>query len=47
MHDGTLYQINEIGYDNIKKEIEDIYIGEFKKICPKINPSVKSNELFQ
>ena len=47
MHDGTLYQINEIEYDKIKKEIEDIYIGEFKKICPKINASVKSNELFQ
>lgn len=47
MHDGTLYQIDEIGYDKIKKEIENIYIEEFRKICPKINPRIKSSELFQ
>lgn len=47
MHDGTLYQINEIGYDEVQNQIEKIYLEEFKKICPKINPRIKSNELFQ
>lgn len=47
MHDGTLYQIDEIEYDKIRKEVENIYIEEFKKACPKINPRVRSSELFQ
>lgn len=47
MHDGTLYQIDEMRYEATKKEIEVIYIEEFKKICPKINPRVRSSELFQ
>lgn len=46
MHDATLYQINELEYENIKMQIEDIYREEFKKICPQINPRVRSSDSY-
>lgn len=46
MHDATLYQINEIQFDDYKTKIERIYIEEFKKICPQIEPRINSKEFF-
>ena len=40
MHDGTLYQVRNEKYDEISKRVENIYIEEFKKFCPKLNPRV-------
>lgn len=47
MHDGTVYQINELEYEGTKAEIERIYKGAFKKICPQIKPKLNYNELFE
>lgn len=47
MHDGTVYQINELEYDGTKAEIERIYIDAFKEICPSIEPKLNCNELFE
>jgi len=46
MHDGTVYQINELEYDGAKMEIERIYKDVFKKICPEIEPKLTCSELF-
>jgi DNA polymerase I-like protein with 3'-5' exonuclease and polymerase domains len=46
MHDATLYQIDEFNYIDYSKRIENIYIEEFKKVCPKIDPIMHSSELF-
>ncbi len=47
MHDGTVYQINELEYEGAKAEIERIYKDAFKKICPQIEPKLNSSELFE
>lgn len=46
MHDATLYQIPEYCYDKVVKRIEEIYIDEFKKICPNIEVAVTSKDKF-
>ena len=46
MHDGTLYQLNEIFFEENKNKIETIYKEEFKKICPQIEAMVTFNESF-
>lgn len=46
MHDGTLYQIPELYYEDCKKQIEEIYTNEFKKICPDIEVLVRSDKSF-
>lgn len=46
MHDGTLYQIEEYNYNDFSKRVEKIYIEEFKKACPKIEPIMHCSELF-
>jgi DNA polymerase I-like protein with 3'-5' exonuclease and polymerase domains len=47
MHDATLYQIDTLDYDEYKTKIEKIYIEEFKKICPQIEPKMYCKELFE
>lgn len=47
MHDGTVYQINDLEYDAAKSEITRIYKEEFKKVCPQIEPKVSCSELFE
>ncbi|MEO4004304.1 DNA polymerase [Flavobacterium sp. CAU 1735] len=44
MHDATLYQVDELQFDQLKARIEDIYKDEFKKICSKINVRINSGE---
>jgi len=46
MHDATLYQVDRNNYEEYKEKIEHIYIDEFKKICPKIEPRVNFDEFF-
>jgi DNA polymerase I-like protein with 3'-5' exonuclease and polymerase domains len=47
MHDGTVYQIDAIKYEDSKTRIEKIYINEFKKVCPQIQPRINCSEIFQ
>jgi DNA polymerase I-like protein with 3'-5' exonuclease and polymerase domains len=47
MHDGTVYQIDAIKYEVSKLLIEKIYIDEFKKVCPQIEPRISCSEIFQ
>ncbi|HZK93139.1 MAG TPA: DNA polymerase [Prolixibacteraceae bacterium] len=47
MHDGTVYQINRIGYDDSKSKIEAIYKDVFRKLCPQIEPKLNCSEKFQ
>lgn len=44
MHDATLYQMSNDSYNEYKDKIEAIYVDEFKKICPEINPRVGFSE---
>jgi hypothetical protein len=44
MHDATLYQLNEILFEENKSKIETIYKEEFKKICPEIEPMINFDE---
>lgn len=46
MHDGTLYQIKELKYEESKNIICEIYKSEFKNMFPKINPKVNYSESF-
>lgn len=46
MHDGTVYQISEIFFEETKLKIEEIYKEVFKRYCPKIQPIVNSSEYF-
>jgi len=46
MHDGTVYQINELHYDDLQILIENIYKEEYKKVCPKIQPRVNCKDRF-
>ncbi len=46
MHDGTLYQLSAFKYEELKKAISDIYIGEFKAMFPKIEPKVNCSGIF-
>ncbi|QSB25381.1 DNA polymerase [Flavobacterium sp. CLA17] len=46
MHDATLYQIEEYNYIDYSKRIKNIYIEEFKKICPRIEPIMHCSEQF-
>jgi len=46
MHDATLYQVNRNSYEECKEKIKHIYIDEFKKLCPKIEPRVNFDEFF-
>lgn len=46
MHDATLYQLNEILFEENKNKIETIYKEEFKKVCPEIEPMINSKEIF-
>lgn len=47
MHDGTVYQINELEYEETKAKIERIYIDAFKGICPQIEPRLNCKERFE
>lgn len=47
MHDGTVYQINELEYDGIKAKIERIYKDAFKEVCPQIEPRLNCKERFE
>lgn len=47
MHDGTVYQINELEYDVTKTAIERIYKDVFKEICPQIEPKLNCSDLFE
>jgi DNA polymerase I-like protein with 3'-5' exonuclease and polymerase domains len=46
MHDGTVYQIADIWYDELKPKIEKIYIEEFERSCPKIKGKVNTTDTF-
>lgn len=46
MHDGTVYQIAEMWYDQLKPKVEKIYMEEFEKVCPKIKAKVNTTEVF-
>lgn len=46
MHDGTVYQIADMYYDQLKPQIEKIYIEEFEKVCPKIKGKVEITDVF-
>lgn len=46
MHDGTLYEIGAFIYPIVRENIENIYKEEFKKVCPEIDPLLKSVETF-
>jgi len=47
MHDGTVYQINELEYNGVKAEIEKIYKDAFKEVCPQIEPRLNCKEQFE
>lgn len=47
MHDGTVYQINDLDFVAAKSEIERIYKEEFEKVCPQIEPKLNSSEQFE
>ena len=47
MHDGTVYQISDMWYEGVKKQVEYIYVEEFKKICPKLDCKVNMKEIFE
>jgi len=47
MHDGTVYQINESEYDELKAQVAEIYIEEFKIICPEIEPRLTMKDKFE
>lgn len=47
MHDGTVYQINELKYDGTKDKIERIYKDAFKEVCPLIEPRLNCYERFE
>ena len=47
MHDGTVYQINELEYNGVKAEIERIYKDAFKEVCPQIEPRLNCKEQFE
>jgi hypothetical protein len=47
MHDGTVYQINELEYEISKNEIEKIYKEEFKKVCQQIEPKLNCSKKFE
>ncbi len=47
MHDGTVYQINELVYDETKAKIERIYKDTFKEVCPQIEPRLNCTERFE
>lgn len=47
MHDGTVYQINELIYDKTKAKIERIYKYTFKEVCPQIEPRLNCKERFE
>jgi len=46
MHDGTVYEIANIGYDKLKPKIEKIYIEEFQRACPGIVAKVNTTDTF-
>lgn len=46
MHDGALYQIPIDDYERSKVLIEYIYMQEFEKMCPKINPRLNVFDKF-
>jgi len=46
MHDAALYQIKDNDYEKCKTEIIDIYIEEFKKLCPKIKASIDTEPFY-
>ncbi len=46
MHDGTVYQIAEMWYDKLRPKVEEIYMEEFEKVCPKIKAKVNTTEVF-
>lgn len=47
MHDGTVYQINDLEYELVKPEIEKIYKMQFKIVCPQIEPKLNCSEKFE
>lgn len=47
MHDGTVYQIDAIKFEETKNRIEEIYKAVFKKVCPQIEPKLNRSEIFQ
>lgn len=47
MHDGTVYQIDTLKYEESKMRIEKIYKEEFRKVCPQIEPRINCSEIFQ
>lgn len=47
MHDGTVYQINEYEYDDLSTQVGKIYIEEFKKVCPEIEPKITMKDKFE
>ncbi len=46
MHDGTVYQIDESKYEEVKTKVQKIYRDIFKEICPRVEPRLKCYEEF-
>ena len=46
MHDGTVYQIFDLWYNELKPKIEQIYLEEFAKECPKVKGQVNITDVF-
>lgn len=46
MHDGTVYQIFDLWYDELKPKIEKIYLEEFARECPKVKGKVNVTDSF-
>lgn len=46
MHDALLMQVEEDKFDIYKSKIEDIFMEEYKLICPSINPKVSFEPFF-
>lgn len=44
MHDATLYQVPEYSFEEVKDDVSNIFMEEFKKICPQIEPRVQFSE---
>ena len=47
MHDATLYQVRSEYIEEYKEKIQTIYIQEFKKLCPKIQPKIHFDTFFE
>lgn len=46
MHDATLYQIDKRYFEEQKEWIKNIYVDEFKKVCPQIEPRINFDNFY-